>query len=137
CSQFHILFAPQFHIILACQAVALPCCSALKKRGNTYIFVTAAATPPPPGRIFCLYHLKLSLTATPPSPGRLFRDYFIYAYMKFCSRNTILKKIYIYFLRRTTPVEEGKQAVARATLAPSCAQCSGMQGQHHCLYSSH
>src|SRR4029434_9748054 len=47
-----------------------------------FMSVTAiAATPPSPGRIFCLYHLKLgncqgrSLTtaaATPLSPGRIF-----------------------------------------------------------------
>ena len=41
--------------------------------------------------------------------------------MKFCSRNTILKKIYIS-LGGATSVEEGKRAVARATLAPSCAR---------------
>src|SRR4029434_11195591 len=43
--------------------------------------------------------------------------------MKFC-RQYYLKKIYISF-GGATSVEEGKRAVARATLAPSCARpCS-------------
>src|SRR4029434_3505588 len=57
-----------------CTGILKGSCSAREKRGNTFIFLTAAATPPSPGRIFCLYHLKLSLTAaaTPTSPGRIF-----------------------------------------------------------------
>ena len=46
-----------FSLAGTCTGILKGKCSALEKRGHTLIFVTA--TPPPPGRIFCLYHLKL------------------------------------------------------------------------------
>src|SRR4029434_9066722 len=45
-----------------------------EKKGQHVNFCHCRCHGPSPGRIFCPYHIKLSLTtaATPPSPGRIF-----------------------------------------------------------------
>src|SRR4029434_3831689 len=65
--------------------------------------LTAVATPPSPGRIFCLYHLKLSLTAACCCPWTLPLDAYsaiILSRPTSSSAVVILFKKNIYFLRR-------------------------------------